>query len=107
MDLNDFTNRGWDSKPVLTEPGVKYFLSQTLKQWIQIRAKMRIRLQDQKMNADTDSHSCSSHYLILSEVARVRAASTVWTAAVASSSKQRPAGRFGRVDAVACDQSRM
>ena len=33
MDLNDFTNHNFaSSKPVLTEPGVKYFLSQTLKQ---------------------------------------------------------------------------
>ena len=33
MDLNDFTNQNFaSSKPVLTEPGVKYFLSQTLKQ---------------------------------------------------------------------------
>ena len=33
MDLNDFTNHNFaQSKPVLTEPGVKYFLSQTLKQ---------------------------------------------------------------------------
>jgi hypothetical protein len=33
MDLNDFTNNNFASpKPVLTEPGVKYFLSQTLKQ---------------------------------------------------------------------------
>ena len=33
MDLNDFTNHNFASpKPVLTEPGVKYFLSQTLKQ---------------------------------------------------------------------------
>ena len=33
MDLNDYTNQGWASpKPSLTEPGVTYFLSQTLKQ---------------------------------------------------------------------------
>jgi len=33
MDLNDFTNNNFaSSKPVRTEPGVKYFLSQTLKQ---------------------------------------------------------------------------
>ena len=33
MDLNDFANQGWPTpKPLLTEPGVKYFLSQTLKQ---------------------------------------------------------------------------
>jgi hypothetical protein len=33
MDLNDFTNNNFASpKPVLTEPGVKYFLSETLKQ---------------------------------------------------------------------------
>jgi len=33
MDLNDFANQGWPlPKPLLTEPGVKYFLSQTLKQ---------------------------------------------------------------------------
>jgi hypothetical protein len=33
MDLNDYTNQGGASpKPSLTEPGVKYFLSQTLKQ---------------------------------------------------------------------------
>ena len=33
MDFDNFTNQGWPSpKPVLTEPGVKYFLSQTLKQ---------------------------------------------------------------------------
>jgi hypothetical protein len=33
MDLNNFANQGWDSpKPHLTEPGVKYFLNQTLKQ---------------------------------------------------------------------------
>ena len=34
MDLNDYTNQGWASpKPSLTEPGVTYFLSQTLKQF--------------------------------------------------------------------------
>ena len=33
MDVNDFTNQGWGSpKPLLIEPGVKYFLHQTLKQ---------------------------------------------------------------------------
>ena len=33
MDLNDFTNHNFaSSKPLLTEPGVKYFLDQTLKQ---------------------------------------------------------------------------
>jgi hypothetical protein len=33
MDLNDFSNQGWEApKPSLTEPGVKYFLNQTLKQ---------------------------------------------------------------------------
>jgi hypothetical protein len=33
MDLNDFSNQGWAApKPSLTEPGVKYFLNQTLKQ---------------------------------------------------------------------------
>jgi hypothetical protein len=33
MDIDDFSNKGWASpKPVLTEPGVKYFLHQTLKQ---------------------------------------------------------------------------
>jgi hypothetical protein len=33
MDLNDFSNQGWPSpKPTLTEPGVRYFLNQTLKQ---------------------------------------------------------------------------
>jgi len=33
MDLNNFANQGWTSpKPLLTEPGVKYFLNQTLKQ---------------------------------------------------------------------------
>ena len=33
MDLNDFSNQGWSSpKPTLTEPGVRYFLNQTLKQ---------------------------------------------------------------------------
>ena len=33
MDFDDFSNQGWASpKPVLTEPGVTYFLHQTLKQ---------------------------------------------------------------------------
>ena len=33
MDFDDFSKQGWASpKPVLTEPGVKYFLHQTLKQ---------------------------------------------------------------------------
>jgi hypothetical protein len=33
MDLNNFANQGWAStKPTLTEPGVRYFLNQTLKQ---------------------------------------------------------------------------
>ena len=33
MGLNDYSNQGWtSSKPSLTEPGVKYFLNQTLKQ---------------------------------------------------------------------------
>jgi hypothetical protein len=33
MDLNNFANQGWTStKPTLTEPGVRYFLNQTLKQ---------------------------------------------------------------------------
>jgi hypothetical protein len=33
MDFDDFSNQGWASpKPALTEPGVKYFLNQTLKQ---------------------------------------------------------------------------
>jgi hypothetical protein len=33
MDVNDFANQGWGStKPLLIEPGVKYFLHQTLKQ---------------------------------------------------------------------------
>jgi hypothetical protein len=33
MDLNNFSNQDWSSpKPTLTEPGVRYFLNQTLKQ---------------------------------------------------------------------------
>ena len=33
MVFDDFSNQGWASpKPALTEPGVKYFLNQTLKQ---------------------------------------------------------------------------
>jgi hypothetical protein len=33
MDIDNFSNEGWTSiKPALTEPGVKYFLNQTLKQ---------------------------------------------------------------------------
>jgi hypothetical protein len=33
MDLNESANQGWASpKPTLTEPGVRYFLNQTLKQ---------------------------------------------------------------------------
>jgi len=33
MDFNNFPNKEWGSpKPSLTEPGVKYFLNQTLKQ---------------------------------------------------------------------------
>ena len=33
MDLNNFNNQEWSSpKPSLTEPGVKYFLNETLKQ---------------------------------------------------------------------------
>lgn len=33
MDLNELSDQGWTSpKPTLTEPGVKYFLNQTLKQ---------------------------------------------------------------------------
>ena len=33
MDLDNFNNQGWSSpKPSLTEPGVKYFLNETLKQ---------------------------------------------------------------------------
>jgi hypothetical protein len=33
MDLDNFNNQGWPSpKPSLTEPGVKYFLNETLKQ---------------------------------------------------------------------------
>ena len=33
MDFDDFSKQGWASpKTVLTEPGVKYFLHQTLKQ---------------------------------------------------------------------------
>jgi hypothetical protein len=33
MGFDDFSNQGWASpKPELTEPGVKYFLNQTLKQ---------------------------------------------------------------------------
>jgi hypothetical protein len=33
MDFDDLSNQGWSSpKPSLTEPGVKYFLYQTLKQ---------------------------------------------------------------------------
>ena len=33
MDLDNFNNQGWPSpKPSLTEPGVKYFLNQALKQ---------------------------------------------------------------------------
>ena len=33
MNLNDYSNREWmPTKPTLTEPGVKYFLNQTLKQ---------------------------------------------------------------------------
>lgn len=33
MELNDFSNQEWGfSKPTLTEPGVRYFLNQTLKQ---------------------------------------------------------------------------
>ena len=33
MDLNNFSNQAWSSpKPTLTEPGVRYFLNQTLKQ---------------------------------------------------------------------------
>jgi hypothetical protein len=40
MDYDNFTNQGWASpKPVLTEPGVKYFLNQTLKQCHIIRDK--------------------------------------------------------------------
>jgi hypothetical protein len=33
MDFDDYSNQGWPlPKPKLTEPGVKYFLNQTLKQ---------------------------------------------------------------------------
>ena len=33
MDFKEFSNQGWTSpKPCLTEPGVRYFLNQTLKQ---------------------------------------------------------------------------
>ncbi len=33
MDLDNFNNQGWPlPKPSLTEPGVKYFLNETLKQ---------------------------------------------------------------------------
>ena len=33
MDFNNLSNQEWPSpKPSLTEPGVKYFLNQTLKQ---------------------------------------------------------------------------
>jgi len=33
MDFNESANQGWASpKPTLTEPGVRYFLNQTLKQ---------------------------------------------------------------------------
>ena len=33
MEFDNFSNQGWPSpKPTLTEPGVKYFLNQTLKQ---------------------------------------------------------------------------
>ncbi len=33
MEFDNFSNQGWSSpKPTLTEPGVKYFLNQTLKQ---------------------------------------------------------------------------
>lgn len=40
MDFDDFSNQGWASpKPALTEPGVKYFLNQTLKQCHIIRNK--------------------------------------------------------------------
>lgn len=40
MDFDDYSNQGWASpKPSLTEPGVKYFLNQTLKQCHIIRNK--------------------------------------------------------------------
>jgi hypothetical protein len=40
MVFDDFSNQGWASpKPALTEPGVKYFLNQTLKQCHIIRNK--------------------------------------------------------------------
>jgi ribosomal protein S1 len=33
MEFNNYTNQGWGSpKPTLIEPGVKYFLNQSLKQ---------------------------------------------------------------------------
>ena len=35
----DFDNQEWASKPLLTEPGVKYFLHQTLKQCHIVREK--------------------------------------------------------------------
>ena len=40
MDFDDFSNQGWPlPKPILTEPGVKYFLNQTLKQCHIVRDK--------------------------------------------------------------------
>lgn len=40
MDFDDLSNQGWPlPKPILTEPGVKYFLNQTLKQCHIVRDK--------------------------------------------------------------------
>jgi hypothetical protein len=35
----DFDNQDWSPKPILIEPGVKYFLHQTLKQCHNVREK--------------------------------------------------------------------
>ena len=42
MDYDNYSNQGWEtSKPSLTEPGVKYFLHQSLKQCHIVRNKFR------------------------------------------------------------------